>query len=67
MINGTLAATRPWPLIEDLHLYDLAHDDNYAALPRLFPGLRGLSVLAEDDRVEAAIASALPHVPLTRL
>jgi hypothetical protein len=67
MINGTLAATAPWPLIEDLHLYDVADDDNYAALPRLFPGLRSLSVLADDDRVESAIASALPHVRLTRI
>jgi hypothetical protein len=67
LINGTLAATRPWPLIKDLYLHDLAHDDNYAALPRLFPGLHSLSLFADDDRVEAAIASALPHVPLTRL
>jgi hypothetical protein len=67
VINGTLAATRPWPLIEDLDLHDLAHDDNYAALPHLFPGLRSLSLFADDDRIEAAIASALPHLPLTRL
>ena len=67
MINGTLAATRPWPLIEYLYLHNLAHDDNYASLPRLFPGLRSLYIFADDDRIEAAIASALPHVPLTRL
>ncbi|WP_405724554.1 NACHT domain-containing protein [Streptomyces sp. NBC_01537] len=66
VINGPLAAISPWPLIQHLHLYDITADDNYAALPRCFPGLLSLSVLADDDRIEAAITSALPNVRLTR-
>lgn len=67
VLNGTLAATKPWPLIKKLNLYyGLTADDNYAALPRLFPNLRRLSYITDDDRIDEAVALALPHVQLTR-